>query len=81
MSPFSAGAGGAIGAGALGRVGPQINSSWLQLARRNGGLKASNLWRPGRLTGRMYGSTLWSAGIGFDLGAPGDWLYQQIECG
>ena len=50
------------------------------LARRNGGLKASNLWRPGRFTGRMYGSTLWSAGIGFDLGVPSDLLYQQVVC-
>ena len=22
----------------------------------------------------------WSAGIGFDLSSPGEWLYQQAEC-
>jgi len=73
-------AGGAIGAGALGKVGPQINRSWLQLAGRNGGLNASNLWSPGPLTRRMYGSAIWGAGIGFNLGVPSDWIYQQVKC-
>jgi hypothetical protein len=74
---LAAGLGGA--GGAIGRVGPQINDSWLDLARRNGRRRAANPWKPWSLTGRMHGSTLWGAGIGTDLGVPSEWIYQRLN--
>jgi RHS repeat-associated protein len=61
-------AGGFIGMGKLGAVGPEVRSSWLQFADRYaGGLKASNLWRPGPLMKRMYGKAFWDGLLGYDL--------------
>ena len=76
----------AVGAGSsaigLANVGPEIRSSWLSFTNRiHGGLKPSNLWKPGRLAQRMYKQAGWGDASGFAIGTPADWVYQELMCG